>query len=224
VATGADGERARRRGALLIGVSLQLAGCGYDVTLGGVTTSAPTYALFATSCGTWNSAGVHTTGEYFVGHSTDRPDDTTAYFVFDLTPIAGKTVTAASLTLPGTSDWKITVADANETPALQFKLGATPLPASLTLAQVTGGSDDVHVYPDVYAEQDLGFDWVPSGGTTNSYAAFYYDKTRLQAAVDAGGLYPIFAVQRFAESATTEEYFYGDSVFGPGIVLDVTVE
>jgi len=222
VAAYADGWQARRAlcELLLIGVSLGLAGCSYDVTLGSVTT----YTLVATSCGTWNSSGVHTTGEYFVGHSTDRPDETLAYFVFDLTPVAGKTVTDASLTLPGTGDWTITVPDAAHTPALQFKLGATPLPASLTLAQVTGAGDDTSVYPDVHAEQDLGFGWVPSGSTTNTYGAFTYDTGRLQSAANAGGLYPIFAVQRFGETATTEEYLYGGSVFGPGIVFDVTTE
>jgi hypothetical protein len=229
VAAGVEGRRAPRfalsprarslRGLWLLGVSLTLAGCSYDVTLGNLTT----YALAATTSGTWDSSGVHATGVYFVGHTTDPPDDTLSYFVFDLTPVAGKTVTDASLTLPGTSDWKITV-PGTQPLALQFKLGATPLPASLTLAQVTGGSDDTSVYPDVSAEQDLGFAWVPSGSTTNTYGAFTYDTTRLQDAVNAGGLYPIFAVQRFGQTATTAEYLYGGGVFGPGIVLDVTVE
>ena len=218
MAARADGERALWRG-LLIGASLGLAGCSYDVTLGGLTTNA----LVATSCGTWDVLGVHTTGVYLVGHTIDGPDDTISYFVFDLTPVAGKTVTDARLTLPGTDDWTITV-PAPETPALQFKLGTTPLPASLTLAQVTGGSADTGVYPDVLAEQDLGFGWVASGSTTNTYGSFTYDTARLQDAVNAGGLYPMFAVQRFGDTAATAEYLYGGGVFGPGIVLTVTTE
>ena len=229
MASRADATRARRRrpleapvrplrGLLALGGALCLAGCTYDVTLGGVTT----LTLVATACGTWNSAGAHADGEYFVGHSTGRPDDTLSYFVFDLTTAAGRTITGASLTIPGTDDWKITVPSSDHTPALQFKLGATPLPATSSLARVTGGSDDTSVYSDVRAEQDLGFDWFPSGSTTNTYDAFHYDSARLQDAVNAGGAYPIFAVRRFGDGATTEEYFYGGGVCGSGVVLNVT--
>jgi hypothetical protein len=166
---------------------------------------------------------VHTTGVYFVGHTTEKTDDTISYFVFDLTPLDGLTLTGASLTLPGTADWKITV-PGPVTPALQFKLGATPLPTSVPLARVTTGSNDTGVYSEVHAEQDLGFAWVPSGSDTNTYDAFHYDNARLQDAVNAGGLYPLFAVQRFGEDAATDEYLYGGGVFGPGIVLHVTTE
>lgn len=44
----------------------------------------------------------------------------------------------------------------------------------------------------------------------------------------AGGLYPIFAVQRFGEGAGTEEYLYGggtcSSAATPKVTLNVTVE
>jgi hypothetical protein len=200
--------------------SAGLAGCTYVVVLG----SGTTYSLPVTSCGTWDSLGAHATGGYFVGHTIDAPDDTISYFVFDLTPVQGRTIATVSLTLPGTPDWKITVSDANKTPALQFKLGVTPLPATLTLTQITDGSDDPSVYHDVHAEQDLGFNWVSSGGITRSYAAFTYDTARLQDAVNAGGPYPMFAVQRFGETAGTAEYLFGDGVCSPDIVLNVTVE
>jgi hypothetical protein len=218
VHAGAEGRR-RLATSVLIAASLHLAGCTYDVPLGVVTT----HPLVAVSCGTWDSLGVHTTGVYFVGHTTAKPDDTISYFVFDLTSVRGLTLTGASLTLPGTADWKITV-PAPMTPALQFKMGTTPLPSSLTLARVTGASDDTGVYSEVHAEQDLGFGWVSSGSDTNTYDAFYYGNARLQNAVSAGGLYPIFAVQRFGEAAATDEYLYGGGVFAPGIVLHVTTE
>lgn len=197
-----------------------LAGCSYDVVLGTVTT----YRLAATSCGTWNSLGVHTTGEYFVGHSAARPDDTLSYFVFDLSPIGVKTVVDASLVVPGTSDWKITLPEPGTTALFDFKLGTTPLPASLTFAQVTGGASDPTVYNDVHAEQDLGFAWVPSGTTTNTYDAYHYDSGRLENAVNAGGLYALFAVERFGGTATTDEYLYGGGECSANIVLTVDAE
>jgi hypothetical protein len=238
VAAAPDGGRARPlspalaarslRG-VLIGTSLWLAACTYDVTLGentpGAVIIAPTtHSLAAVSCGTWNSVGSHTVGPYLVGRTTVGTDDTISYFVFDLTLVQGKKLTGAKLSIPGTSDWKIAVPAQGHDPLLQFKLGVTPLPASLTLTQVTEGSDDPAVYGEVLAEQDLGFGWVSWGAATTAYEAFHYDNARLQRAVDTGGLYPIFAVQRFGETASTAEYLYGGGVCGPDIVLNVTVD
>jgi hypothetical protein len=202
--------------------ALALVGCSYPVVLGTVTT----HQLLALQCGTWNSLGVRTTGEYFVGHSAARPNDTLSYFVFDLSSVKGKTVTAASLTIPGTSDWKITVPEPGTTTLMAFKLGITPLPANLTLARVTGGASDPSVYQDVRMEQDLGFEWVPTGSTSNAYDAFHYDNPRLQHALDAGGLYALFAVDRFTQGdmAATEEYLYGGGSCGSNIVLTVETE
>ena len=206
------------RGLLLVAASL--VGCSYDVVLGSVTS----HRLPALQCGTWNSLGIHTTGDYFVGHSAARPNDTLSYFVFDLSPVRGKTITAASLTMPGTSDWRITVAEPAPTTLLAFKLGTTPLPASLTLARVTGGASDQAVYQDVRAEQDLGFGWFASGSTTNTCDAFHYDNQRLQRAANAGGMYALFAVDRFTNMSSTEEYLYGGAACGPNVFLTVETE
>jgi hypothetical protein len=92
----------------------------------------------------------------------------------------------------------------------------------LTLARVTSGDGDTGVYAEVHAEQDLGFDWVSTGSDTHTYDAFHYDNARLQAAVNAGGLYPLFAVQRFGEAASTDEYLYRGGILGPDIVLRIT--
>ena len=70
----------------------------------------------------------------------------------------------------------------------------------------------------------LGFAWEPSGDVTNTYGAYSYGTQRFQDAVDAGGLYPLFAVDSFGQSASTPEYLFGGGVCGPGIVLTVTVE
>ena len=98
------------------------------------------------------------------------------------------------------------------------------MPASLALARVTGGGRDPAVYQEVRAEQDLGFGLYPSGSTTNTYDAFHYDNQRLQRAANAGGMYPLFAVDRFTNTASTEEYLYGGGACGPNIVLTVQTE
>jgi len=218
-----NGEGARRQGSLLpwlltSGALLSLVGCfTYDVNLGSV--SEP---LVATTCGTWDSAGTHETDVYFVGHSSTNPNDTISYFVFDLTPVEGKTLTDATLTIPGTGDWAITVASGS-VPDLQFKLGTRPLPPGLTLAQVTEATD-AGVYQDVEAEEDLGFGYMTSGATTQAFDAFHYDTARLQGAVNDGGLYPLFAVSRLGLDAATEEYLYGGGVYNQGILFTVTFE
>jgi hypothetical protein len=212
-------SRSQGRGLLFVAAAF-LAGCSYDVVLGGITS----HRLPALQCGTWNSLGAHTAGEYFVGHSAARPNDTLSYFVFDLSSVQGKTITAASLTIPGTGDWRITVPEPPPATVLAFKLGTTPLPASLTLARVTGGASDPAVYQDVRAEQDLGFGWFASGSTTNTCDAFYYDNQRLQRAANAGGLYSLFAVDRFTNMASTDEYLYGGGACGPGVVLTLETE
>ena len=224
MAVPADSDRARRlavvvRGLVVGGAVLPLAGCfSYEVLLGSISPEQ----LVATSCGTWNSAGVHKTGVYFVGHSDTNPDDTVSYFVFDLTPVEGKTLTDATLTIPGTSDWAITVAS-GATPDLELKLDTRPLPPGLTLSQVTEGTD-AGVYQAVVAEEDLGFGYTTSGATTGVYDAFHYDTARLQNAVNDGGLYPIFAVSTLGPDASTEEYLYGGGVYNQGILLTVTFE
>jgi hypothetical protein len=206
--------------ALAIGAALMAVGCTYPVSLGTVTT----YRLVALQCGTWDSTGVHSSGEYFVGHSTFRPNDTISYFVFDLSPVRGKTIAGASLVIPGTNDWKVTVPEPGTTNRLYFKLGTTPEPAGMTLDEVTSGTSDAGVYQQVRAEQDLGFAWVPSGSTVQRYDAFHYDSARLTRAVDAGGMFVLFAVDRFASQATTEEYLYGQGICPAGITFDVEVE
>jgi hypothetical protein len=204
--------------AWLLGGFLLLAGCTYAVPMGRMTT----FALQVQSCGKWDSSGTHTPGQYFVGHTSHPPDDTISYFVFDLTPVRGMTLTDAHLAIPGTADWKVTVPTPAGDPPLAFKVGITPLPGGLTLDQVTAGHADPSVYQHVHAEDDLGFGWFQSGNDTHAVGAFTYDTARLQAAVDAGGPYALFAVQRFGEQIGTDEYFYGGGVCGPGIVLRIT--
>lgn len=62
------------------------------------------------------------------------------------------------------------------------------------------------------------------GSTTNTYDAFHYDTARLQRAVDAGGMYPLFAVSCFADTAVTEQYLYGGATCGLAIVFTIEAE
>lgn len=206
-----------RRQILRVGLAL--------LSLGTVTAQAATFHLKATTCGTWDSAGNHTVGEYFTGFSFERPNNTVSYFIFDLTPVKGKKVTSCNLTITGTKDFTFTAIWSNHTPTHQFKIGATPMnPAKMTVAQITTGNHNPSIWKNVHSEQNLGYGWLPDGLHPGfRLDAFHYNNQRLQAAVNAGGLFAMFGVERFHDRATGEQYIWDDSHFaGAELVMNIT--
>jgi hypothetical protein len=191
--------------------------------------SSTTFHLIATTCGTWDSAGHHTVGTYQVGHSKEHPNQSTAYFVFDLTPIQGRKVVGANLTIPGTSDFSITDVWANHTPTHQFKVGIAPQNVgAITLNELEHGNNDSTLFinaNDANRNQDLGYGWVQDGLHAGfAFDADHYHPERLQAAVNAGGLFAFWACDRFDSGSTGENYVWGNSTFNHGITLNITVQ
>lgn len=195
------------------------------VAVAAVHVKAATHTLKAITCGTWDSAGNHTVGEYFTGFSRERPNNTVSYFIFDLSSIKGKNVTNCNLTITGTKDFAFTAIWANHTPTHQFKIGCTPMnPGKLTVAQITTGNHNSSIWKDVHSEQNLGYGWLPDGLHPGFHLdAFHYNNQRLQAAVNAGGLFALFGVERFDNQNTGEQYIWGQSKFaGTQLELNVT--
>jgi hypothetical protein len=185
------------------------------------------FHLAATTCGTWNAAGVHTVGSYQIGYSAQLPTKQAAYFIFDLTPVRGRVVTANNITIPGTTDFHITGDWPNHpagTPAVQFKAGMTPQNvAANSVNQITTGNNDVSLYNNAIREQDLGYGWVPDGlHAGKAFDAFHFNPGRLQALVDTGGLIAFWAVDRADINAGSENYIWGHSTCSAGIVMNVT--
>ena len=191
-----------------------------------------TLHLVATACGTWNDAGQHTVGSYQIGHSSELPHQTAAYFIFDLTPIKGRTVTAASVTIPGTTDFHITgewPTHPAGTPALQFKVGIAPQnKAAMSVTDITTGNNNITLYlnaTDANRNQDLGYGWVPDGvHQGKAFDAHHFDPARLQDEVNQGGLVAFWAVDRADINAGAENYIWGHSSLNSGIVLNITVQ
>ena len=142
--------------------------------------------------------------------------------MFNLASVKGKTVSAASVTIPGTRDWTFTANWTNHTPLHQFKVGITPMPGTLNIGHITGGSNDPRVFRDVHNEQNLGYGWTPDGTASRSYDTFHYDPGRFQNAVNRGEQLALFAVSRFGADLRTEQYIFGGGVCGSGIALNVT--
>lgn len=190
-----------------------------------VAVSAATHDFKALSCGTWDSAGTHTVGEYFTGFSKERSHDTVSYFIFDLSSIKGKKVTNCNLTIEGTKDFTFTAVWSGHTPVHQFKVGMTPMnPSKLTVAQITTGNHNPAVWKAVHSEQNLGYRWTPDGVHAGArFDAFHYNNQRFQAAVNAGGQFAMFGVQRFSSGNTGEQYIWENSKFaGAELVMHVT--
>lgn len=192
-----------------------------------VRAASHNHDLVCLSCGTWDSAGHHTVGDYFVGFSVERPNPTAAYFVFDLTPIKGKTVTSVFLTIPGTNDWNFTAIWAGHTPEHQFKLGMAPQNvAHMDVTDITTGNNKKWVYhfaADPNQNQDLGYNWLVNGLHPGfEFNAFYYNPQRFQTIVNTGGLTTMWACDRYDSGNTGEQYVWGGGVFSKAIVMHVT--
>jgi hypothetical protein len=184
--------------------------------------------LATTTCGTWNAAGKHTVGSYQIGYSAELPTTQAAYFIFDLTSVKGRVVTANNITIPGTTDFHITGEWPNHpagAPAIQFKAGMTPQNvAANSVSQIINGDNNPSLYHNAVKEQDLGYGWVPDGvHKGKAFDAFHFNPARLQALVNTGGLVAFWAIDRADINAGAENYLWGHSSCNAGITLNITV-
>lgn len=190
--------------------------------------AATVFHLPSITCGTWNAAGKHTVGSYQIGYSAELPVKQAAYFIFDLTSIRGRVVTANNITIPGTTDFHITGDWPNRpagAPVHQFKAGMTPQNvAANSVNQITTGNNNTSIYNNVIREQNLGYGWVPDGLHRGmAFDAFHFNPARLQALVNTGGLVAFWAVDRADINAGSENYIWGNSSCNAGIVMNITV-
>lgn len=191
--------------------------------------------------GAWNASGVHaaTNGSYMIGYNYEFQVEQAAYFVFDLSSIQGKTVTGCSIYIPGSIDYDIT--DYWGTPTAnnrndhnQFKVGIAPQCANITngapnfvsLNTITNGNNVYNVFHyclDANDNQDLGYAWVEDGlHFGQHFGAFTYNTARLQAEVDAGGVWAFWACDRFDSGAGAQNYLWGSTFYTTNIVLTIT--
>jgi hypothetical protein len=204
-----------------------------------------TFHLPALASGNWSSAGVHTVGNYQIGHSVELPHQQAAYFEFNLDPVKGKTLVSANVLIPGSTDYNIEVVYPPKCPGTNvpcFKIGIAPQ-GNLTTDQIVSPSSnhDVNVYlngADPNRNQDLGYLWVEDGlhkGVT--FDAGHYNPARLQHEMAVGGNWVFWAVDRFDNGERDlsngicpacpggfENYVWGSTSFTTGIVLDITVQ
>jgi len=131
------------------------------------TAGTTTFQLTALASGNWNSAGVHTIGNYQIGHSTQLPHQQVAYFEFDLTPVKGRSVTDALILIPGSTDYDIGTLYPKDCTSTCFKAGIAAAGTFSTEDVVSPSSNNnTEIYlsgGDSNRDPELGYGWVPNG-------------------------------------------------------------
>jgi hypothetical protein len=209
----------------------------------GAHAAGHSYSLPCVASGNWNSANVRTANSYLIGFNAQHPDESGAYFEFNLTPAQGKTITAATCLIIGSSDYDITCywpnPDNQYAPDhTQFKVGICPQNAGghpFTVAQITTGNNIANLYHytcDANQNADLGYTWTPNGLHPGQlFDCFHYESTgqvgpALQNAVNAGGDYVLFACDRYDLLENGQEctvnYIWGSTSFTTANVLNLT--
>ena len=208
-----------------------------------------TFQLTAIASGNWNSAGVHTVGNYQIGFSTQLPDKQVSYFEFNFAPVQGRTVTAAFALIPGSNDYDIGVvypSRCNLTPKGPcYKVGIRPLQGlGYSVADVVDASSN-HNTALAHAllgnqNQDIGYwPWVADGLHLNvEFGAFTYNQSLLQDEVNAGGDEVILGADDYDAGVSNlsgggacpacpggyENYIWGTTNLNAGIIFLLTVE
>jgi hypothetical protein len=204
-------------------------------------TGTTTFRLPCLASGNWNSAGVHTVGEYQIGHSVEHPAQQAAYFEFNLDPVKGKTLVGASLEIIGSTDFNIGVVDAARCPGDCFKVGIGPQGTEATAAIVSATSNHSTAIflsgADTNRNADLGYAWVPDGLHKGfAFDAFHFEPARLQAELDKGGDWVFWARDVFDDGESNrhdgacpacpggvENYIWGSTAFTTAITAIITV-
>jgi hypothetical protein len=206
-----------------------------------------TFQLTAIASGNWNSAGVHTVGNYQIGHSNQLPDQQVSYFEFNLSSVQGRTVQASFVLIPGSTDYDIDIVYPTRcnppTPSTGpcFKVGMRPLQGlGYSVADVVSGANNATEAAALIGNQneDNGYEWVENGlhlGT--EFGNWTYNFDLLQDEVSAGGDEVVLGADDDdttdgANLASTcaacpggyENYIWGSTGYNTGIIWLLTVQ
>lgn len=162
------------------GIAVILSGCG--AAPDGENTSATeqlatsNVTIKATAFGNWTNTGIRTSGSYLTGIVGNVQH--IGYYVFDLTPVAGKTVKTISLVVndpAGGSRENIT------SPKPGLRTPIRPI-ANISIATLTGGSNNTSVFSEI-AHQSSGADYtyayVKAGTGNVTWNLLGYETTRI---------------------------------------------
>jgi hypothetical protein len=205
-------------------------------------TGTTTFTMPVLASGNWNADGVHTVGEYQIGHSNEHPVQQVAYFEFNLDPVKGKTLVSASITPIGSTDFNIEVVDAARCPGPCFKVGFPPQ-GTFSVEDIVSptSNNNVDIYlsgGDANRNQDLGYAWITNGLHAGmNFGIDTFNPARLQDEIDAGGDVVFWGRDDFDNGESdrsngtcpdcpggVENYIWGSTAFTDKMFLTITVQ
>jgi hypothetical protein len=207
-----------------------------------------TFQLTALASGNWNSAGIHTIGNYQIGHSTQLPNQQVSYFEFNFSSIRGRTVRAGFVLIPGSTDYDIGTtyhpSECPPAPGACFKVGIRPgTDLGYSAAEIVDASSN-HNTALAGAllgnqNQDLGYGWVANGLHLGfEFGAYTFNLSQLQDMVTAGGDQVFLGADDFDSGESNlsgggscpacpggfENYIWGSTGYNTGIIALITVD
>ena len=199
----------------------------------GALAAGSTYNLTNLASGNWNNQNVRTSNLYLIGFNAQHPNEQAAYFEFDLTPVQGKTISSANMLIIGSTDYHISdvwTGHPAGTTENQFKVGISPQNVgSDSVSQIVTGNNIANLYHDQSgnSQNDNGYGWVTTGlHPGQRFDAWTYEGRgtrgpRLQDAVNAGGLFVMFASDRFDSGNDGQNYIWGSTSFNTANQLQI---
>jgi hypothetical protein len=207
-----------------------------------------TFQLTALASGNWNSAGVHTIGNYQIGHSNQLPDQQVSYFEFNFSSIQGRTIRAGFVLIPGSTDFDIgTTYHPSECPAAPapcFKVGIRPgTGLGYSTADIVNASSNNNrsLANALIGNQneDLGYGWVANGLHLGvEFGAYTFNLSQLQDMLNDGGDEVFLGADDFDSGESNlsgggacpacpggyENYIWGQTGYNTGIIALITVD
>src|SRR5258708_911181 len=192
-----------------------------------------THDLPCLASGNWSTADQRQANNYQIGFNTERPTEQAAYFLYDLTPVKGKTIQSANMLIIGSTDFHISTFWPNHPgspPQHWFKVGIVPQTVSAnSVSQITSGDNITGLYSGQVGSNgnDNGYLWVSDGLHPGArFDAWHYESIghrppRLQNAVKTGGLFVLWWADRFDNGNDGENYLWGSTVFNSGTQLRI---
>lgn len=163
---------------------------GQDDSVGTEEQAATTtVTLNAIAFGNWAQNGVRTSNEYLTG--TVGGVEHASYFVFDLSSVAGKTVTGASLVLNNASSG---FRENITSPKPGLRVPFRPI-GSTTIAHLISGNNDTSVYEQIRKDsEDYTYFYLTAATGSTPYGLLGYDTDRIPAIVKAATKGTQFAI------------------------------
>jgi hypothetical protein len=185
-------DRTVARGLSMLLAVAALWGCGGDLNeqidvATGAATSVVT--LNATAFGNWAQNGVRTSNEYLTG--TVGGVEHAGYFVFDLSSVAGRTLTGIELVLNNASSG---FRENITSPKPGLRVPFRPI-GTTTISHLTTGNNDTNVYQQIRKDtEDYSYFYIQSATGSTRYGLLGYDTDRIPAIVKSATKGTLFAV------------------------------